>query len=232
MEPWASVRAVNPLVETEGAVGGLASSLTSDLVNLQELVRDLMAALSRKSVSAGSNLLVVASQSGKRRRDQVTPKSDSDSDDSVFRKGSSSNCMNRVEKVARENPGAFFGQELAEISPSSWDAGERPHIGRLCADAGIPEQHLPWTALDEGRRDLEGPGDANVGVGNGRPHKWPPPSGGRSPHATLQGGRAGRRPTGLDAGGSFGVGSGIRRVGKLGGERGGGAASDPSAQIE
>ena len=51
--PMNSVRAVNPLVETEAAVGGLGSSLIPDLVSLQELVRDLMAALSGKSVSAG-----------------------------------------------------------------------------------------------------------------------------------------------------------------------------------
>ena len=63
VDPWAGVRAVNLLVETEGAVGGLASSITPDLMSLQKLVRDLMAALFGKSVSTGSNLLVIASQS-------------------------------------------------------------------------------------------------------------------------------------------------------------------------
>ena len=84
MEQWASIRAVSPLVDTEGG-SGLASSITPELVNLQERVRDLKAALSKKSTSAGSNLFVAAS--GKRRRDQVTPKSDSDSNNSFFSQG-------------------------------------------------------------------------------------------------------------------------------------------------
>ena len=115
VEPRASVCPVNPLVET-GAVGGLASSLIPDLVSLQELACDLMAALSGMSVSAGSNLLVVASQWRKRRRDQVTPKSDSNSDDAVVRKGFSFTCTEYVEEVGREIPRTVLGQNLAEIS--------------------------------------------------------------------------------------------------------------------
>ena len=59
-------------------------------------------------------------------------KSNSDSDGSVFRNGSSSTCTNRVKKVAgsvvRARAGEFLGRE--------------PYIGRLRTDAGIPEQHL------------------------------------------------------------------------------------------
>ena len=54
----------------------------------------------RKSLSAGSNLFVAASQAGKRRRDEVTPGSDSASDDAVFRNGSSP---------------SMFSQELSEM---------------------------------------------------------------------------------------------------------------------
>ena len=71
-------------------------------------MRDLRAALSKKSVSAGSNLFVAASRSGKRRRNQLTPKSDSDSGDPVFRKGSSSTRTNRVEKVVISITGLLF----------------------------------------------------------------------------------------------------------------------------
>ena len=88
VELWASVRAAKPLVDTEGAVGGLASTITHELVDLQKRVRDLRATLCKNSMSAGLNLFVAASQSGKCRRDQVTPKSGTDSD-AVFRKGSS-----------------------------------------------------------------------------------------------------------------------------------------------
>ena len=76
---------MKPLVDTDGAVGGLASTITPGLVDLQERVRDLKATSCRKSMSTGLNLVVAVSQAGKRRRDQVTPRSD----DAVFRKGSS-----------------------------------------------------------------------------------------------------------------------------------------------
>ena len=79
-------------------------------------MRDLKAALSKNYVSAGSNLTVAASRSGKRRRDQLTPKSGCGSDDWVFCKGSSFTCTNRVEKVPRENAGALFREGLVEIS--------------------------------------------------------------------------------------------------------------------
>ena len=37
VEPWASIRVVKTSVDTEGAVGGLASTVTPELVDLQEL---------------------------------------------------------------------------------------------------------------------------------------------------------------------------------------------------
>ena len=74
------------------------------------------------------------------------------------------------------------------------------------------------------------PEDADVGPGNGRPHKWPPPSGGRLQRfETLE---LAVDQKGLESGRSFGVGSGIRRFGKLGGEVGCGAEGDSPAQTE
>ena len=75
MESLACVRAVNPSGRDSSSWWlGLVPHVP-DLVNRQELVRDLMAALSGQSVRAGSkSSRRLRASLGKRRRDQVTPK--------------------------------------------------------------------------------------------------------------------------------------------------------------
>ena len=156
MEPWASVRAVNPWVGTEGEVGGLASSITPELVNLQERVRDLKAALSKKS-ARGFESFRGCKPVGKapaRPRVQFFAKAPLPPA-RIASRGSLSKTRERCLGTGWRR------------SPNSWKARREA-------------QH--WKTPRECRRDQDGPGDADVGG----PRKWPPPSGGRSPHATLQ----------------------------------------------
>ena len=102
----------------------------------------------------------------KRKRDQLTPKSDSDSDDSVFRKGSSSTCTNRVEKVARENPRALFGQGLAEISKFLGELGGEPQ--------NTPRMLACLNSIFHGRHSVKDVGIKTAGEMRTLPQRWTP----------------------------------------------------------
>ena len=122
-------------------------------------------------MSAGSSLFVAASRSGKRRRDRVTPKSDSDSDDSVFARAPVPPGRVASKRLLAKTQERCSGRGWRR-PPNSWEAWSGA-LHQKTPRACWHEQHLPWTAFDEGRRYQDGCGDADVGPGDGRPHKWP-----------------------------------------------------------